>query len=270
MVEAAQALGLSQPALTSHLKQFETFFTQDVFSYEGRKKILTPFGVLLRDLLQQKFGSLAFELKSVSEKFQSPEQVVLHVAGRSEILNFMAAKIVFPGTLIFNEADGASAVEGILQRRYDIAISNHLSKADQLHFKKLFSDQFYLVAPEKWLAGRRQISASLLTDLVERPYLSYKEEDANLKALLEHHQIQAQPAAHRVLSNWPNLILMAQMEMGWTLAPTRYAQEVKGLAAFAVPTSLIPETVFYALYRKESSSLPWLRSLLEELKKSCE
>lgn len=267
MTEAAQTLGLSQPALTAHLKSLEEYFPQDVFEMEGRKKVLTPFGQELRDILSVRFGSLDAEIKSLNENYQSSEKTLLRVAGRAEILGVMAPQVKFPGTLIYIDVDGETAVQGLIERRFDLAISNHLRATQGLHGKKLFSDRCHLVYPRKWGLEASQISQSLFQSLRDRPYLSYKESDPFLEPLLKHHKVKELIPISRSLSNWQVLLSMVEMNQGWTVAPTSYIPDSNKVVSLPIPTSVIPETEFFCLYRKETASRIWFTELFTELKK---
>jgi DNA-binding transcriptional LysR family regulator len=265
MTTAAQKLGLSQPALTSHLKQFEGYFPQAVFTFEGRKKVLTSFGHQLKMVLQKRFEYLERDLKSLNEQFQNPEEARVRIAGRHELLSFLVYRLQFSGSLSFYAADGAAAVSGLQEHRFDLAISNHIEKAALLHGKKLFSDHFCIAVPEKWKLNSSSIDKKILAALSERPYLSYKEEDENLKVLWGKYKVERKPKVKKTISDWLQLAHLAENQEGWTILPSRYIKNWKTLHFIPIPTSLIAETQFFILYRKESFSLPWFKELVLQL-----
>lgn len=265
MLQAAEAVGLSQPALTNHLKLFEAYFAQDVFALEGRKKVLTPFGMRLRELLKARFQNLDHDLAELGQQYQSPEHVTLRIAGRSEILNLVAPKLEFAGTLVFVPSDGQKATEGLLERKFDIALSNHLEKASQLHGKLLFADGFSVVLPKAWKLKSSPLD-SLMETLADRPYLSYKETDENLDKVLSHFKIKSRPFFKKALADWTHLISMVKEGQGWTICPDRYALP-ETTVSFSLKDYIHTETKFYYLYRKESLKLPWYKDLLDQLAK---
>jgi DNA-binding transcriptional LysR family regulator len=267
MSAAAHTLGISQPALTVHLKLFAECFSQDVFSQEGRRKTLTPFGQRVKELFARRFSNLEDEVKTLNDQHAGPEEIVLRLAGRGEILNYVAPKTNFPGHLVFIDSGGAEAVDGVLARKYELAISNHTSRATQLHAKKLFANQSSLLIPKKWTTDRRHLSVSLIEELLSKPYLAYKEEDQALDTLLQHYDIKKRPQIHRTHANWPNLVEMVELGRGWTLAPNRYS--VSATVEVAIPASIIPETEFYILYRKETAALPWFKGFIDEIRQAC-
>lgn len=267
MVRAAEHLGLSQPALSTHLKLFEEHFTQEVFDQIGRKKVLTPFGQRLKDLLDSRFLHLHEDLKSLSDLNSRPEDIVLRIAGRGELLTHIAAKMHFPGRMIFIDQTGAEAAQGVLHRQYDLAISNHTSQVESLHAKKIFTDHFALLAPKKWIDTKRHLSASLIESLLERPFLSYKETDSSLTELLKTYNFDHKIEPYRVIGNWPSLITMVEIGLGWTIAPILYSHG-KSTASLPIPTDLVAGVQFYVIHHKDLVAAPWFRELLEDIRKA--
>lgn len=266
MIEAAQSLGISQPALTQHMKDFESYFTQDVFALEGRRKTLTTFGQQLNDLLKLRFEGLDKDIKVITDKFEQPQNITVRVAGRGEILNSLAKQVSFPGKLIFVNVDGAAAVSSLIDRQYDIAVSNHLKMNSYLHAKKIFSDQFSILFPKSFLPGNHTISKTVLLDLCSHPYLSYADNDERLKALFQPYKIDPLPFPSKVLSNWESLIEMVNLQQGWTIAPTRFPFDSQKVSRILIPKTVIPGTEFFVFYRKESISMPWFRELINQFK----
>ncbi len=259
MQHAAAHLGLSQPALTSHLKQFEDAFSQDVFSMQGRRKILTDFGKRLFQHLDAKFGNLEDELRQMQTEYQSPEKSQLVFAGRTEVLSLIAGRIDFPGTLIFQFVDGAQAVENLIHRKADLGISNHLEEAMDLQSKKLFTDHFCILFPRKWNISGRHVSRTLLEELCQKKFISYKTRDPNLENLLQHYQINGPPRFGKIIANWSSIAEMVESGQGWSLVPSLYIANLRHVQSLPLEGNLANETHFYLLYRKELRKLAWFK-----------
>ncbi|MCM2280350.1 MAG: LysR family transcriptional regulator [Bdellovibrionaceae bacterium] len=266
MQEAAVKVGLSQPALTSHLQQFEKHFPQHVFAMNGRKKVLTPFGEELREVAGRRLKALGADIQDLNRKFQEPGEMRLTIAGRSEVLNRLAPKLEFAGTLVFVDSDGAQAVAGVVDRKFDLAISNHLAKASSLHAMPLFRDSFGVTAPVSWMGSSTMLNKTLLQSLAAKPYLSYKDTDSHLSALLSAHRIEEPPVFKRILADWPSLVQMIERRQGWSLVPSMYVQDSAKVKSIPISTSIVYEVSFYCLYRKEHTAMPWLKALIAELK----
>ena len=265
LAEAGKALGLSQPALTNHLKSLEEQFDQPLFAMEGRKKVLTDFGRQLTSFYSEKFGSIQEDLKVLVDKFQSSERVTLNIAGRAEILRLLAPETEFEGTLKFCEADGAAAIDGLLSRKYEVAISNHVSKAGDLIAKKFFADHFSVVVPSAWNIREKKFSVELVKALVDRPFLAYKSDHQELSKLLDKTKIESVPKISKVIGDWSLIAKMVNSGQGWSIVPTMYLKDHPKLISIDVPTSILPDVQFYLFYRKETAALKWFKDFVERL-----
>ena len=264
--EAARSLQISQPALTLHLKNFEIFFAEQIFTTQGRRKILTAFGENVRDLLHKRFANLDEDLKSLVDQSQKPEKILVRIGGRSEILNQIAPSIVFPGSLHFIFLDGAAASQSVLDRKVEIAISNHVAKSSPLHAKKLFQSNWNLIAPKKWFKKDLTLKAAF-EFLGDKPLLTYKEAETSLELLIQYYGLKKPLQSHRTLSHWPSLIAMTDLEQGWAVAPDTFPV---GSSTISIPiaSSIIPPTQFFALYRKESSAQAWFKELVQSIQRA--
>ena len=161
IVEAASKLGLSQHAMTAHLNQFEQCFEHDVFVMRGRKKELSLFGQKLHGYFESKFGSLDEDLQQIQFNFLQPTQAQIKIGARSEVLNFFADRINFPGYIYFQDIEGVKAVEAVINKTLDLAISNHLEKAQDLIYKKAFTDQFVILFPKKYFKSTAHLDRAV-------------------------------------------------------------------------------------------------------------
>lgn len=268
LAEAGKALGLSQPALTNHLKLLEEQFSQPLFAMEGRKKVLTDFGQQLTSFYSEKFGSINEDLKVLVDRFQSSDRVTLNIAGRAEILRLLAPEIVFDGTLKFCEADGAAAIDGLLSRKYEVAISNHVSKAGDLIAKKFFTDHFSVVFPSAWNIREKNFSSELVKALVDRPFLAYKSDHQELSKLLAKAKVDSTPKISKVIGDWSLIAKMVSGGQGWSIVPTMYLKDHSKITAIDVPASALPEVQFNLFYRKETAALAWFKEFSERLRMS--
>ncbi|WP_413288393.1 LysR family transcriptional regulator [Bdellovibrio sp. HCB337] len=264
MMDAAKNLGMSQPALTQHLQQFEGYFPQDVFALDGRKKVLTPFGLKLQVLLKGRFQNLDRDIIELSQEHQKPEELTLRIAGRGEILDRVAKKWEFSGRLIYTPTDGADAVNGLLERRFDIAISNHLSKASQLQGRLLFVDSFSIATPKSWKLPTTKGSA-LFKELSTRGYLSYKESDINLEKNLEKYGIEVPPPIKTVIPNWTTLATLIEAGHGWSICPDSHINPKTMHKINLKDASEDADAKFYTLYRKELLKLRAAKEFLDKM-----
>lgn len=276
IVEAALKRGLSQPAMTAHLNQFNQSFEHDVFVMRGRKKELSLFGQKLYNYFNAKFGSLDEDLKQIQFEFLRPTQAQIKIGARSEILNYYSDRLEFPGCIHFEDIDGAKAVESVINKTLDLAISNHLEKAQDLIYKKAFTDQFVVLCPKKYLkslgSGERlnqhiSLDSHILSDLLNKPFISYKSaEHPFLNQVLNYFDLQKNSKHHRIISNWLTTIKMIQKGDGWSIVPQLYSQNLVNVISFDLKKIVNTETHFYFLYRKELRKIQWFQDFIESLK----
>ncbi len=265
---AAQTLGLSQPALTNHLKSFETYFPQAVFTFEGRKKILTDFGLELKTVLESRFDHLDEDLRVLNERVQDPKHIHLKMAARHEIICHFAGRINFPGTLEFTSLHTESVVDSLIERKIDIGLSYDVSKAHQLHAKKFFNYSYSLAIPQKWKMKNNRVSPTLIEKLCDFSYLSHRSQSENLDTLLKNYKIKQNPHYKKIVPDWRTLCELVQSGEGWAIVPQYFLKDFDRIDDIPIPVSLIPEVQFYLLYRKESLTRPWFKNILDQLHKS--
>lgn len=136
MQRASALLKISQPALTSHLKSFEQYFPQAIFVFEGRRKVLTPFGEKVRQLFKSRFDYLADDLK-----------------------------------VEFIPVNTENVLQGLRDRKFDIGISYDLSQVGDLHAKKFFVYDYSIVIPGRWKIKANKLSQDLMEKLAELRFL---------------------------------------------------------------------------------------------------
>lgn len=270
MQRASALLKISQPALTSHLKSFEQYFPQAIFVFEGRRKVLTPFGEKVRQLFKSRFDYLADDLNLLNEQEQDAKSIWYKIAGRGEILNLLVPAVNCPGTVEFIPVNTENVPQGLRERKFDIGISYDLSQVGDLHAKKFFIYDYSIVIPGRWKIKANKLSQDVMEKLVELPYVSHRPQSENYKALLDKYQIKKKPYYKKVFPEWNRLSQLVNAGEGWSIVPSYYTRELKNTDVIQIPTSLIPEVQFYMLYRKESLTRPGFKTILEQMRKAAE
>lgn len=267
MEKAAGKLGLSQPALTSHLKQFEQHFPQPVFEFKGRRKILTPFGEDLKKFFALRFSNLEKDLELVLEKTLAPAQALVRIAARHEILFLLAPKISFAGSLQLIPIPSEDGVMGLLNRDFDFAITYVLTDTSELHAKELFKYDYSLIIPKSWGLGRKKICRELLVSLLAFPLISHRHQSENWDKIASKFKIKESPLYKKIIPDWRAIIQLVENQEGWSIVPTYFAQNNDAFDSILLPTSLVNEVQFYLVYRAETAKRFWFKELSSLLKK---
>lgn len=149
--DAAEALGVSQPALSRTIQQIENRLGARLFDRDTRKLRLTPAGERLEPLARR----LVHEYHSVFTEFDD------FVAGRQGVVRIAAlpsvAAMLLPATIIrFRERQPDVRIEiwedvgqpvhrAVLEGRADIGLATPPSISSDLRYRQLLRDEIVLV-----------------------------------------------------------------------------------------------------------------------------
>jgi DNA-binding transcriptional LysR family regulator len=271
IVTAAKDLQVSQPAVTMQLRRLEQEFRHPLFSQEGKKKTLTPFGRALIEELGPLFERIHTSLQQVENRFSDPSQLLLRVGARAEMLSRLVQKIKFPGSIQFIPLSGPVAVEQLLSHEIDIAIAAGHQRPDlaYIHSKKVFSDRVQWICHKRWLKDTtpEQASASLAF-LKATPFLAYKKEMPFLKEWLVHLGHTEEVASfrpHRICEDWNAILKQVEQGMGYALVPSSLVAEQAenmDLKIQLLPVEALPEMTFYALFHFDLMKIPAIEKSL--------
>lgn len=262
---AAQELGISQPALTIQLKQLQEYFAKPLYSNEGRRKVLSPFGKILHQAVHDRLGSINQIIRSAVDANNDPDQALVRLGGRIEILSFIAERLKAPNPTQFISLNTASAVEALLSQTCEFAISRLEQGPSYLYRKKLFENSFQLILPKSWKIRSDRITEDLLNSISQKPYLAYSTSDELTRQLFERYKVRCDLNLHRCIESWPSLLRSAEQDQGWAFAPSIYSCNPDLVHAIDAPTSLIKPVQYYLYYRKETLSEPWFAGFKNRL-----
>ena len=79
---AADALGITQSTLSKQMILLEEMLPHKVFTFNGRKKVLTPYGNYLLKTLKPKFSQTQELIEQSAFQFSRPENIQVKIAGR--------------------------------------------------------------------------------------------------------------------------------------------------------------------------------------------
>lgn len=263
IVEASEALGISQPAMSAHLKLFSQCFDQDVFLMKGRKKELSAFGLAVFERLSKRFSGVESELHQIQSEFQNPQSAHLRIGGRSEILNHFVQSVQFPGRITFERFEGQAAVQAVQDRRIDLAITNHTTDADHLIAKKAFTDQFVLLINKEagHLVAKMNWEKRLMA-LKQVDSIWYRESHPYLKELFGQYKIQHPFQPKVTIANWLTIIDLIRSSLSWSIVPHLYVQNDRNLLIINLDEILDTKMQFFFLFRSEFRKVEWFKEFL--------
>jgi DNA-binding transcriptional LysR family regulator len=261
MTLAAKTLGITQSALSKQLAQLESALPFPLFTFLGRKKILTPYGKQLASQLKIRFVGVSEEISFVSKKFGQAESASLRISARREILERMAHKIKFAGKIKFIDSSSDEILINLSLRKIDIGITQELPNSTEVVSMKLFSEEFKLIIPAHFKIGSKILDKKLVKEISEQPSVTYDGYERLNQNLIDHFDIKSPLQIQRSYSNWSSLCKMVDSGMGWTIAPDSFVTKEHNFKIIDLPKPLAQPTTFYLIHHKDLTLIPWFKEL---------
>lgn len=266
MQTAASKLGISQPALSKQLMALEKLLPQPIFTFRGRKKMLTTFGADLYVHLQSKLSGLQEIVEQTALSHTDLTTSFVRIASRREILDRFAEKMHYPGTLQFIESPNTPTIAGLLNRTLDFGVVHQVPDTSELMAKPLFKDHFMLVIPKKMLKTPPISTKALWEELKNLPCICYKKPDEILQQISKAHGVNFENLnIKRVTANYLSVAKLVNAGIGWSAIPTHISTISANTHIIPVPLKTFPPRQFYGVFRKELKTAPWIKLLLTEL-----
>ncbi|MGE0527794.1 MAG: LysR family transcriptional regulator [Bdellovibrionales bacterium] len=268
LVEAAQRLGLTQPALSKQLQTLESLLPLPPFAFQGRKKMLTSFGRDLHAHLKDRLGGLQEIVCQTVSLHSDPSQVMINIAARREILDRITGSLMFAGDLNFIDARNEIVVRSIRARKADIGIVHHVPETHELVARPLFKDHFVVAMPKSLL--RKLPPGELIPwpHFKNLPCIGYRRPDEILESVCEAYGVNPRELnMTRSTSNYMGIARMVIAGLGWAVIPTHVDLPCDQVWSLPLPSKVFPPRQFFAIYRPEIRRVAWLTSLLSELER---
>ncbi|MBF7072728.1 LysR family transcriptional regulator [Glaciecola sp. MH2013] len=151
--EAAEQLNLSQPALSSAIKNMEDFLGGELFMRSTRRVELTPEGASFLPLAKRILSDLDTAVFDVKQLFELENGVVTVAAMPSfahsklpKILTFFGYAQPKIGIRIIDEVM-ESTIQHVKDARAELGFVFSPDDTSNLHFTRLFDDDFILISP---------------------------------------------------------------------------------------------------------------------------
>jgi DNA-binding transcriptional LysR family regulator len=263
--EAASRLEMTQSALSRQMQQLEEYLPHNVFTFEGRKKVLTKYGRTLYDLLVPQFSQTQGLINQASLLFAEPEKAQVKICGRGELLDMIASRLKFQGQVSFESMDSSQALEAVLNRQCDIGIVYSSVDSSELILKHFFSNRLRIVVPKALLKSKPSAKEDLATKLQKLPCLLYKTDDPVVDKFLQEYGLKIRDLkVSRVYSNYAALIKMINADQGWAVIPSNLEIPEENYHVFQLSGRSQDERKFYLCYRRELKDAVWFKDLLNE------
>ncbi|MCG7873971.1 MAG: LysR family transcriptional regulator [Candidatus Thiodiazotropha lotti] len=226
ITEAADRIGLTQPALSRRLQQLEDYFGAELFS-RGRKGVqLTEIGRLVESearILIARYDHLRDQVRA----HQGLEGGTVRIGGGATAVSFLLPKAIasFQGShpavkFQLKEAGSNEVAEDVINGRLELGLVTMPVKNRELKVWPLLTDRIVLVGPNQHpLAKKRRISASALdgisfvgfeADTAVRQIIDATLRDAGVEMNVVM-ELRSIPAILRMVATTGNLAFVSQL-----------------------------------------------------------
>ncbi len=263
---AAGRLGITQPALSKQLKALEALLPHAIFSFRGRKKVLTPYGQNLHSRIKERIGNLQATIQDVTNVYADPKQAHVRISARLGILDRLAENIEFSGCLTFNETTNDQVIRDLLSREAEIGIAHSLPETHELIAKPLFKEEFQILVPKKLLRTRKHYGKSLFEELKALPCIDFKKDDVIIRTVCAANAVDSRRlTVSRITQNYARIAKLVDLGLGWAIIPAYLQVNESRTWVIKVPAEVIQLRKFYLAYRSEFSAVPWFAEVVRQI-----
>jgi DNA-binding transcriptional LysR family regulator len=187
--KAALAIHLSQPTVSSHIKDLEEHFGCVLIDRMGKEALPTPAGLLLYRYAR-KLLSLRDETESAMSQFQGKIKGRLSIGGSTIPGGFLLPRFIgefkkkLPeATVSLVVGDTESIIDDILAGEVELGIVGASTDNKKIFQEKLIDDNMRLIVPKnhRW-ASRTQVSLEMLQ---QEPFIIREKGSGTLKSFQE-------------------------------------------------------------------------------------
>ncbi len=185
--KAGEAVHLSQPTVSSHIKDLEDHFATQLIDRMSRRVAPTKAGELLYDYAHRLL-SLRNKAESAMAEFAGKIRGHLSIGGSTIPAGYILPRVIgyfsntYPDVRVsLAVGDTSEILDKTMSGRIELSLVGAVSKEKSLHQTELISDDMVLVIPDqhKW-RRRRRIK---IQELTKEPFIIREEGSGTLKSI---------------------------------------------------------------------------------------
>lgn len=263
--EAAERLGISQPAVTLKLRQLEETQPLPLFSLEGKRKVLTKFGRTLYELAKTGSQELERSIEDLHRAYSREENLTIRMGGRNEVLEYIAPRLEFTGRIEFHGTSSKEAVELVRRHEIDLAVSYIRPDSAELIAKHLFRSSVSLIVNKRHL-GKRALSPELARDirfLHETPCVFYTREGHLIREWAKRVRADFEKFNVKyVTEDWRTIQYLVEQGAGYAIVPAYVTVTSPEVQRLELRGQDLDELDFYAIYESSLKKISAFKTLL--------
>ena len=266
ITEASRKLHLSQPAVSVQLRKLEESLDHPLFTFQGKRKVLTHYGRAMYEILKGKLSEIDSSVEAINLRYADPTQVRLRVGARKEVIARIASQITFPGRLYFVNMSNQEILSKLIKNEIDIGITHQRPDQSNIFSKVLFSEGTRFCI-HRDLLGKNKLSLSLVSDpefLLNTPCVAYKIENPPfLRTWAEHCKFDLEKLFIKcVCDDWIAIMKMVEGKVGYSIIPEGVPLLSPEILAIPLPEKIIPRMSFYLMYSTALKGIKGIRDLI--------
>lgn len=249
--KAAQLLGISQAAVTLHMKALETSLGAPLFKLVGRKKELTEFGKHLSEVAKRQLAEFETAILASQNRYKDSSLQELRVAARPEILQFVLPSLRFKGHLICKTLSTEQITSALLNGRLDLGISYQRPNSSEIFSKVAFESSLELIVHKSLLKRNSEpLNPESIRNL---PALFYKTHDEYMESFVKQLGLEPTDLKKRVTcEDWRVIEKLVSEKMGFAIVPNYVTTMVsESVIRINLQKNGFKPFTYYYLFRKE-------------------
>ncbi len=274
--KAAKAIHLSQPTVSSHIKDLERYFEVILIDRIENRAVPTKAGEILLEYAKRMLH-LQQETELMMSGYLGHHKGKLAIGGSTIPGGFLLPRILgefrkqYPDIVISMEVgDTGSIIESVLDCRIEAGIVGAKSDSKKISHTKLFGDKLMLIVPtsHRW-SSQPSID---IEDLKGEPFITREKGSGTLKTILNSFPKKKLSANQlNVVAEVGNTIAVIQgikNRLGVSILSTVAVEDdLKAGSLIAIDINGLDLTRnFYLIRRKDRAVLPLCRVFIDFLK----
>jgi DNA-binding transcriptional LysR family regulator len=273
--KAASQVYLSQPTVSSHIKDLENHFECKLVDRLGRQVVPTKAGTILYSYAT-KMIALKQEAENALAEFQGKIRGHLTIGGSTIPGGYILPPLLgifkndYPEVVVtLVQGDTATIIRETLEGNVELGIVGAKDRQAQLVQKKIMDDEMFLIVPDnhRW-ADKRQIS---MDEVTREPFImrelgsgsrksieqAMEESGYSLDALNVVAEMGSTEAVRQGIKSGVGISILSKRAVAEELAGGGLRQvKIKGLSF---------KRAFYLIYHKRRTQSPLCRTFIEFL-----
>ena len=246
--EAAENLGISQPAVSVHLKKMEELLPHPVFIAQGKRKTLSRYGRALYDQLAPQLHQLNRGVGQVNRTFAKPQS--LRVGGQTELLSRVLQISNNTGALDLLDLNDAELIVALEKNEIDLALSFQTTLWSSLFRQQKIGEEGVKLCVHKslvkkpddlknpaWLAATPLIAAQNPPKFVDN-WLRHLGLTTSLSLNVKYQ-----------VPDWRAALILLEMGLGYIVLPSLFHVDSNNITILELPGEAVPPQTIYAYYR---------------------